>query len=242
MVNLLHAQNLQKSYRGKPIVSDVSMQIQSGQVVGLLGPNGAGKTTCFYMFVGVVACDKGVIKLDDQNITDLPIHKRARLGIGYLPQEPSVFRKLTVEENILATLELQKDLTPKQQQRKLETLLGKFNLEHLREQKGMTLSGGERRRVEIARTLATNPRFILLDEPFTGVDPLSIIEIKKLIGQLTAQGIGIFITDHHVREMLDICHYTYIMNEGTLIAHGEPEIVAQNEQVKTVFLGKDFQL
>ncbi|MBI4356980.1 MAG: LPS export ABC transporter ATP-binding protein [Gammaproteobacteria bacterium] len=242
MTSLLCAHGLKKSYRRRAVVKDVSLAVQSGQVVGLLGPNGAGKTTCFYMFVGIIACDSGKIMLDTKAITYLPIHRRAELGIGYLPQEPSVFRKLTVEQNILATLELQKGVTAKQRQRKLEALLDRFHLSHVRENFGMSLSGGERRRVEIARTLASTPRFILLDEPFTGVDPLSIVDIKRLIGQLTSQGIGVFITDHHVREMLDICHHTYIMNEGTLIAEGSPDTIAQNEQVKTVFLGKDFQL
>lgn len=237
----LSAQHLAKRYGGRAVVKDVSLNVDSGEVVGLLGPNGAGKTTSFYMIVGLIICDQGSIYLDDKNLTRYPMHKRAQMGLGYLPQEPSVFRKLSVKDNILAILEVkQKD----KQERldRLEFLLKELQLQHLRNNLGMSLSGGERRRVEIARALAANPQFILLDEPFAGVDPLSVLEIQKIIRQLSSLNIGVLITDHNVRETLDICHRAYIVNEGTLIAEGTPESILHNSHVKEVYLGHDFKL
>ena len=238
----LNARNLGKQYRSRRVVDDVSVSIESGQVVGLLGPNGAGKTTCFYMIVGLVPCGEGQIELDGIDLTGQPMHIRARHGLGYLPQEPSVFRKLTVAENILAVLEIRKDLDKKARRVLLESLLHELHIGHLANQQGMSLSGGERRRAEIARALAANPRFILLDEPFAGVDPLSIIDILQIIRQLCARDIGVLITDHNVRETLGICHHAYILNQGQVIASGTPDAVLNDRQVREVYLGDEFRL
>lgn len=238
----LSAISLGKSYQSRRVVDDVSMTIGSGQIIGLLGPNGAGKTTCFYMIVGLVSCSEGRIDLDGINLTGQPMHTRALHGLGYLPQEPSVFRKLTVAENILAVLEIRKDLDKKDRQETLESLMQELHIGHLVEQPGMSLSGGERRRVEIARALAANPRFILLDEPFAGVDPISVIDIQNIILQLKERGIGVLITDHNVRETLGICHHAYILNEGRVIAEGTPEAILANQQVRDVYLGSEFRL
>ncbi|WP_455202889.1 LPS export ABC transporter ATP-binding protein [Kaarinaea lacus] len=234
--------NIAKRYRSREVVKGVSLDVKSGEVVGLLGPNGAGKTTCFYMIVGLVPCDKGDIILNDHNIASYPLHARAKLGIGYLPQEASVFRKLNVEDNILAILQTRKDLNKQQRHDKLEALLQELHIDHVRETMGMSLSGGERRRVEIARALATEPHFILLDEPFAGVDPISVIDIQRIINQLTKKGIGILITDHNVRETLGVCHHAYIMNEGKVLATGTPQEILENQRVKQVYLGEDFKL
>jgi lipopolysaccharide export system ATP-binding protein len=239
---LLSASNLAKSYKRKAVVRDVSIEISSGEVVGLLGPNGAGKTTCFYMIVGLVNSDAGKITLSGQDITSLPMHERARKGIGYLPQEPSIFRKLSVEHNILGILEMRKDLNKTQQLEKLESLLEEFSITHIRKSIGMSLSGGERRRVEIARALATEPDFILLDEPFAGVDPISVNDIKQTILHLQKKGIGILITDHNVRETLDICETAYIVSDGYILASGTPNDILNNEQVKAAYLGDKFTL
>ena len=241
-MNSLEAKNLCKSFKSRQVVQDVSLSLKSGEVVGLLGPNGAGKTTCFYMIVGLIPCDKGSIRLNDADIADLPLHARAQLGIGYLPQEPSIFRKLSVEENILAVLQTIPDLSHAQQNDRLIVLLEELNIDHIRKSIGMSLSGGERRRVEIARALATEPQFILLDEPFAGVDPISVIDINRIINQLTAKGIGILITDHNVRETLGVCQHAYIMSDGELIAKGTPKEILENQQVKRVYLGEDFRL
>lgn len=241
-MSLLKASHLQKSFKSRTVVKDVSLHVQSGECVGLLGPNGAGKTTCFYMIVGLQACDKGAIFLDDKDITKMPMHLRARRGIGYLPQEASVFRKLTVSENILAVLQLREDLTDQAREEKLDYLLQEFHIEHLENTLGMALSGGERRRVEIARALAMEPAFILLDEPFAGVDPVSIIDIKKIIKSLCDRNIGILITDHNVRETLDICERAYIVSQGSLLFEGSPESILQNKTVRNVYLGEDFSL
>lgn len=241
-MTVLRAHNLKKSYRSRDVVSDVSLEIESGQVVGLLGPNGAGKTTCFYMIVGLVPLDQGTITLDDTDISRLPMHQRARLGLGYLPQEASVFRKLTVEENILAILETLPNLDADKRRQRLEDLLHDLNIVDRRQTLGISLSGGERRRVEIARALATEPRFILLDEPFAGVDPISVIEIQQLIKHLQKKGIGILITDHNVRETLKICDNAFILNDGKILISGPPEKILQNEQVKKVYLGENFRL
>jgi len=238
----LSAKNLAKRYQSREVVKQVSLDVNSGEVVGLLGPNGAGKTTSFYMIVGLVPCDKGTITLDDQNITAYPLHARARLGIGYLPQEASVFRKLSVQNNILAILQTRQDLTLQQQQEKLDLILSELNITHISDSLGMSLSGGERRRVEIARALATEPKFILLDEPFAGVDPISVIDIQRIINQLTKKGIGILITDHNVRETLGVCQRAYIMSEGRVLAQGTPEEILENQEVKKVYLGEDFRL
>lgn len=238
----LIATDLAKRYKSRDVVKNISMEVNSGEVVGLLGPNGAGKTTCFYMIVGLVPADKGSIKLDSKNITALPLHARARLGIGYLPQEASVFRKLSVEDNILSILQTREDLNKDQKKQQLEMLLDEFKVTHIRESLGMSLSGGERRRVEIARALATDPKFILLDEPFAGVDPISVIDIQRIINQLTHRGIGILITDHNVRETLGVCERAYIMSEGNLLAQGTPEEILKNQQVKQVYLGESFRL
>ncbi|MEO7558523.1 MAG: LPS export ABC transporter ATP-binding protein [Gammaproteobacteria bacterium] len=237
----LVAQHLGKRYKSRDVVKDVSLEVQSGEIVGLLGPNGAGKTTCFYMIVGLIPCEQGSITLDQHDITGYPMHTRARLGIGYLPQEPSVFRKLSVADNILAILQT-RQLGYAQQKEILEGLLQEFHLRHLRNSIGISLSGGERRRVEIARALATDPRFILLDEPFAGVDPLSVLDIQAIIRHLSGRGIGILITDHKVRETLGICNRAYIMNAGTLIASGTPAEILRDQQVKEVYLGEHFQL
>ena len=238
----LSAQNLAKRYKRRDVVKDVSLDVSSGEIVGLLGPNGAGKTTSFYMVVGLVAADHGRIMLDDEDLTVMPINKRARHGIGYLPQEASIFRKLSVTDNILAILQTRKDLTPAQQQQKLDELLEELHITHIRNNLGMSLSGGERRRVEIARALATEPAFILLDEPFAGVDPISVLDIQSIIRHLKERDIGVLITDHNVRETLGICERAYIMNAGEVIAQGKPDKLLENEQVRKVYLGEDFKL
>ncbi len=241
-MTVLEARNLAKSYKGREVVKDVSVEIRSGEIIGLLGPNGAGKTTCFYMVVGLVPCDKGRILIDGADITGQPMHGRARKGIGYLPQEASVFRKLTVEENILAILETRRDLDRKQRRVKLESLIEEFHITHIRKSLGMSLSGGERRRLEIARALATEPKFILLDEPFAGVDPISVHDIKQIITHLKTLEIGVLITDHNVRETLDICERAYIVSEGYIIASGSSEVILGNQKVRDVYLGDRFRL
>ncbi len=238
----LVAKKLSKQYKGRRVVQDVSLDIKSGEIVGLLGPNGAGKTTCFYMIVGLVPVDSGTIHLDDTDASRLPMHQRARLGVGYLPQEPSVFRHLTVEKNILAILETRADLDGDGRQRLLEELLRDLHISERRDTLGISLSGGERRRVEIARALATAPRFILLDEPFAGVDPISVIEIQNLIRHLQKRGIGVLITDHNVRETLKICDRAYILSDGKVLTAGTPDRILYNEDVRRVYLGEDFRL
>jgi lipopolysaccharide export system ATP-binding protein len=239
---ILRAEHLQKSYKKRQILKDVSLAVHSAEVVGLLGPNGAGKTTCFYMLVGLVGVDSGRIFINDTDITQAPMHERARAGLGYLAQEASVFRKLTVTQNILAVLELRKDLNRVQRQEKLEQLLEEFQITHLRDSLGISLSGGERRRLEIARALATEPEFILLDEPFAGVDPISVLEIQKIIRHLVARDIGVLITDHNVRETLGICQRAYILSEGRILTEGSPTDILNNEQARKVYLGDNFQL
>ena len=239
---MLTATNLAKSYKGRKVVRDVSLSVDQGEIVGLLGPNGAGKTTCFYMIVGLVKADSGSVQLSDQSLTSLPIHQRASYGLSYLPQDSSIFRTLSVEDNILAILETRKDLSNTEKNTKLDTLLSDFNIDHIRSNKGMSLSGGERRRTEIARTLATDPKFILLDEPFAGVDPISVSDIKKIIQQLKNRNIGILVTDHNVRETLDICEKAYIVNEGKIIAEGNSETILSNDKVREVYLGDQFQI
>ncbi|MGD2137207.1 MAG: LPS export ABC transporter ATP-binding protein [Gammaproteobacteria bacterium] len=241
-MSLLRADNLGKRYQARRVVDDVSLRMESGQVVGLLGPNGAGKTTCFYMIVGLVPCGEGSIRLDGIDLTGQPMHLRARHGLGYLPQEPSVFRKLSVAENIMAVLEIRKDLDKQSRPPLMESLLHELHIGHLADQPGVSLSGGERRRLEIARALAANPRFILLDEPFAGVDPLSVLDIQQIIGHLCDRDIGVLITDHNVRETLGICHHAYILNEGRVIAAGTPETVLNNRHVQDVYLGTDFRM
>ena len=241
-MSMLTANNLGKSYQSRRVVDDVSLTVSSGQVVGLLGPNGAGKTTCFYMIVGLVPCGEGSIGIDDIDLTGQPMHVRALHGLGYLPQEASVFRKLSVADNILAVLEIRKDLNKAGRKELLTSLLHELHIGHLVDQSGISLSGGERRRVEIARALAANPRFILLDEPFAGVDPISVVDIQQIIKQLCERDIGILITDHNVRETLGICHHAYILNEGRVIAAGTPEVVLNNQQVRDVYLGSEFRL
>lgn len=238
----LSAQHLAKSYGPRQVVQDVSLSIDSGQIVGLLGPNGAGKTTCFYMIVNLVKADEGRIVINDEDITDLPMHGRAKKGIGYLPQEASVFRKMTVTNNILSILETRQELSQAQRKDKLESLLDEFNIQHIRDSLGMALSGGERRRVEIARALAAEPAFILLDEPFAGVDPISVGDIKAIVKQLKNRGLGVLITDHNVRETLDICEKAYIVGNGHIIAEGSAEVVLSNQQVKDIYLGDNFKL
>lgn len=238
----LKASNIKKQYRNHWVVRDVSISIENGQIVGLLGPNGAGKTTCFYMIVGLVQADGGMIHIDNQDITSLPMHGRARAGIGYLPQEASIFRKLSVADNLMAILETRKELNHAQRVEQQEQLLEEFNIQHIRDNIGMSLSGGERRRVEIARSLATEPSFILLDEPFAGVDPISVNDIKQIIQQLKHRGIGVLITDHNVRETLNICEHAYIVCEGRIIAEGDSHAVMTNQQVRDVYLGKDFYI
>jgi lipopolysaccharide export system ATP-binding protein len=238
----LQALNLAKAYKGRAVVKDVSLEVRSGEIVGLLGPNGAGKTTCFYMIVGIVASDAGRIVLDDRDITALPLHGRARAGLGYLPQEASVFRKLSVADNILAILETRRELTAGRRRELLEELLEEFHITHIRNSLGMALSGGERRRVEIARALAVDPAFILLDEPFAGVDPISVNDIKQIVRHLRDRGIGVLITDHNVRETLDICEKAYIVGEGHIIAEGSAGDVLGNPQVRKTYLGEHFQL
>lgn len=238
----LRAEHLAKSFKSRQVVDDVSIEVNSGEVVGLLGPNGAGKTTSFYMIVGLVQADSGNIFLDDEDITRLPVHSRARKGIGYLPQEASVFRKLTVEDNIMAILQAKPSLTNGERHQLMESLLEDLQIQHIRENLGLSLSGGERRRVEIARALASQPAFILLDEPFAGVDPISVIEIQKIIEQLIERNIGVLITDHNVRETLGICQRAYILSDGHIIAEGSAEEILSNQQVRDVYLGRDFQL
>ncbi len=241
-MTLLKASSLKKSYKSRTVVSDVSLQVETGQVVGLLGPNGAGKTTSFYMIVGLVPQDGGVVSVDDLDITALPMHERARNGIGYLPQEASIFRRLTVEQNLMGVLEIRRDLTKEERSDKMESLLEEFHISHIRHSLGMSLSGGERRRVEIARALAADPQFILLDEPFAGVDPISVIDIKRIIEHLRDRGLGVLITDHNVRETLDVCEKAYIVSHGKLIAQGTPTEILNDEQVKKVYLGEGFSL
>ena len=237
----LVVEHLRKSYKSRTVVQDISLQINSGEVVGLLGPNGAGKTTSFYMIVGLVMLDAGRILLNGKDLSRMPIHSRARMGLAYLPQEPSIFRKLTVTENILAVLELQ-DLSEDDMHKQLESLLQELHIVHIRNNAAVSLSGGERRRVEIARCLATNPSFILLDEPFAGIDPIAVLDIQKIIRFLSSKDIGILITDHNVRETLGICDKAYIVNDGTVFASGKPADIVNNEAVREVYLGKDFRL
>ena len=239
---VLRASNLAKSYKQKKVVIDVSLEIRSGEIVGLLGPNGAGKTTCFYMIVGLVPADRGRITIDSRDITPLPMHGRARQGIGYLPQEASVFRKLSGRDNLMAILETRPGLGKAEREKKLEGLLEEFHITHIRDSVGMALSGGERRRVEIARALAMEPAFILLDEPFAGVDPISVSDIKHIIRHLRDKGIGVLITDHNVRETLDICENAYIVSGGHIIASGNADAILANQQVKEVYLGDEFRL
>ena len=241
-MSVLSVQRISKSFRSRQVVSDISLTINSSEIVGLLGPNGAGKTTSFHMIVGLIPCDNGEIYLDDRDISLLPMEKRARLGLGYLPQESSIFRKLTVEENILAVLELRKNLSRAEAKRRTEALLHEFHVSHLRDSLGMSLSGGERRRVEIARALATEPQFLLLDEPFAGIDPISINDIQRITGYLREKGIGILITDHNVWEALGACDRVYIVNEGKILAEGTPDEILANETVRDVYLGFDFRL
>lgn len=236
----LSADSLHKAYKHKVIVQNVSLSVNTGQIVGLLGPNGAGKTTCFYMIVGLVPCDAGSIRIDDLDITQLPMHERARRGVGYLPQESSIFRKLSVADNIMAVLQLRKDLSKTECKAIQKQLLEEFHIDHISDTLGQSLSGGERRRVEIARAVAANPLFILLDEPFAGVDPISIVDIKDIIRHLSARGIGVLITDHNVRETLDICEYATIMSQGQLLAQGTPEQVLADPRVRNVYLGEHF--
>lgn len=241
-MDTLKASHLAKSYKGRQVVRDVSLSIDSGQIVGLLGPNGAGKTTCFYMIVGLVKADGGSISLNSTDLTGLPIHARAQQGLGYLPQDSSIFRTLTVAENILAILETRKDLNRTERNQKLESLLQEFHITHIRNNRGMSLSGGERRRTEIARALATEPRFILLDEPFAGVDPISVSDIKDIITHLKNKGIGVLLTDHNVRETLDICEKAYIVSEGQIIAEGAADVILANQKVRDVYLGHQFRI
>ena len=238
----LRATQLAKTYKGRSVVKDVSLCVHSGQIVGLLGPNGAGKTTCFYMMIGLIRADHGQVHLGDHVLTTLPMHQRAQLGLGYLPQEASVFRRLSVKDNILAVLQLSKALSRSQQQQHCDRLLDEFNIGHLRNSLGMALSGGERRRVEIARALAMSPQFILLDEPFAGVDPISIGDIKQIILHLQQRQIGVLITDHNVRETLDICEQAYIVGDGRIIASGDTASILDNQQVKDTYLGEHFRL
>ncbi len=237
----LSTHNLKKRYKKRTVVEDVSIEVCSGEVVGLLGPNGAGKTTCFYMVVGLVACDSGEVRLDDTRLTHLPIHRRAKLGVFYLPQEASVFRKLTVTENIKAVLELQ-GFAPEEVNDRTERLLAELHVDHIRNSPAAALSGGERRRVEIARALATDPRFILLDEPFAGIDPIAVLDIQKIIRFLKERNIGVLITDHNVRETLGICDHAYILNEGKVLSAGRPDEIIYNESVRKVYLGDNFRL
>ncbi len=241
-VNTLIADSLSKSYKSRQVVKNVSLQVEAGQIVGLLGPNGAGKTTSFYMIVGLVPNDNGSIKLNGKDLTLSPMHERARSGIGYLPQEASIFRKLTVTDNIMAILQTRKELTEAQRVEKLDHLLEEFHICHIKDNTGMSLSGGERRRVEIARALAADPQFILLDEPFAGVDPISVGDIKKIILHLKQRGIGILITDHNVRETLDVCEHAYIVSHGEIIAQGNADQILANQKVRDVYLGEQFTL
>jgi len=239
---LLSARHLAKSYRDRHVVEDFSATVAPGQVVGLLGPNGAGKTTCFYMIVGLIGADRGEINVDGTDITNLPMHLRARAGVGYLPQEQSIFRRLSVQDNLLAALELRPDLNRETREVELDRLLKDLQVDHLRKQMGVSLSGGERRRVEIARALASNPRYMLLDEPFAGVDPISVVEIQRIVRHLKSRGIGVLITDHNVRETLGICDHAYILNQGLVLARGKPHEILANDEVRSVYLGKEFQM
>ncbi len=239
---VLKALHLAKSYKSRQVVRDVTLEVATGQIVGLLGPNGAGKTTTFYMIVGLVPLDKGDIFIDQQNLTLQPMHVRARQGIGYLPQEASIFRKLTVHQNLMAILQTRKELSTEQREQQADSLLDEFNINHIRNSLGMSLSGGERRRVEIARALAADPEFILLDEPFAGVDPISVNDIKKIIQHLRDRGLGVLITDHNVRETLDVCEKAYIVSHGELIASGTAEQVLSDQRVRDVYLGEQFRL
>ncbi|MDA3978688.1 MULTISPECIES: LPS export ABC transporter ATP-binding protein [Gallibacterium] len=241
-MSVLSAEHLSKSYKGRSVVNGVSLTINSGEIVGLLGPNGAGKTTTFYMVVGLISHDEGKITIDNQDISRLPMHQRAKQGIGYLPQEASIFRRLSVYDNLMAVLEIRKDLTKDQRIDELERLLDEFHISHIKDNLGQSLSGGERRRVEIARALAANPKFILLDEPFAGVDPISVLDIKNIIQALRDRGLGVLITDHNVRETLDVCERAYIVSEGKMIASGSPQQVLADEHVKRVYLGEHFKL
>jgi len=238
----LKALNLAKSYKGRKVVSDTSMEVRSGEIIGLLGPNGAGKTTSFYMIIGLIRADHGKVYIDNEDITKAPMHVRARKGLGYLPQEASIFRKLTVRDNILAILETRPDLSKAQQEEKALQLMHEFHIGHIADTLGMSLSGGERRRAEIARALAVDPAFILLDEPFAGVDPISVNDIKQIIRNLSERGIGVLVTDHNVRETLDICEKAYIVNEGSILAAGTPDEILNNQQVREVYLGHQFRL
>ena len=239
---MLSAQHLKKRYRGREVVRDFSFALAPGEVVGLLGPNGAGKTTCFYMIVGLIAADDGRIALEGSDITELPMHARARRGVGYLPQEPSVFRRLTVAENVLAILELRGDLDARARREQLAALLDELQISHIATQPGVSLSGGERRRVEIARALAARPRYMLLDEPFAGVDPISVQEIQKIVAHLKRRGIGVLITDHNVRETLGICDHAYIISDGAVLAQGTPSEIVNNADVRRVYLGEHFRM
>ena len=241
-MSILSVQDISKSYKLRKVVKGISLQIKSGEVVGLLGPNGAGKTTAFYMIVGLIVADSGKILLDDKDLTTQPMHRRAKLGLGYLPQEASIFRKLTVEQNILAILENRDDLDQAGRERELENLLDELHVGHVRTSVGISLSGGERRRVEIARALAANPLFVLLDEPFAGVDPISVLDIQRIIRHLSERGIGVLITDHNVRETLGICGHAYILSDGSLIAEGSPQEILENQHVREVYLGQEFKL
>jgi lipopolysaccharide export system ATP-binding protein len=241
-VSILSAENLSKRFKFRQVVKGISLEIRSGEVVGLLGPNGAGKTTAFYMIVGLIGADSGRIILDGKDITPLAMHQRARIGLGYLPQEASVFRKLSVEKNILAILQTRSELNRAEQERLLEELLDELHIHHVRNSLGISLSGGERRRVEIARALAAEPRFVLLDEPFAGVDPISVLDIQRIIRHLAARDIGVLITDHNVRETLGICGRAYILNDGSMIAQGTPDEILRNQHVREVYLGESFSL
>ncbi|HGO5823533.1 TPA: LPS export ABC transporter ATP-binding protein [Mannheimia haemolytica] len=241
-MSVLYAEHLAKSYKQRQVVKDVSLNVKSGEIVGLLGPNGAGKTTTFYMVVGLVRHDQGTIRIDNQDISTLPMHDRAKQGIGYLPQEASIFRRLSVYDNLMSVLQVRKDINDKQRKERAEELITEFHIEHIRNSLGQSLSGGERRRVEIARALAANPKFILLDEPFAGVDPISVIDIKKIIVNLKERGLGVLITDHNVRETLDVCERAYIVGSGEMIASGTPQQVLENPDVKRVYLGDQFKL
>lgn len=238
----LYAEHLAKSYKNRQVVKDVSLAVNTGEIVGLLGPNGAGKTTSFYMVVGLVRHDNGVVRIDNEDISLLPMHDRAKQGIGYLPQEASIFRRLTVYENLMAVLQIRKDLTNAERKARADELIAEFRIEHIRDSLGQSLSGGERRRVEIARALAANPQFILLDEPFAGVDPISVIDIKKIIVNLKERGLGVLITDHNVRETLDVCERAYIVKDGHMIATGTPDEILNNPLVKEAYLGEQFKL
>lgn len=239
---ILQAKHLYKKYKSREVVKDVSIKVKPGEVVGLLGPNGAGKTTSFYMMVGLIPVDNGNIFLDDHNITKLPVHVRAQLGMSYLPQEASIFRKMTVAQNIMSILELRRELNQSQRKFQLEQLLEEFRISHIRDTLGSHLSGGERRRAEIARALTTQPKFILLDEPFAGIDPISVLDVKRIINQLRKRGIGILITDHNVRDTLNICERAYIVNQGKIICEGNPEVILTNHEVRAVYLGEEFNL